>query len=47
MIYCPGPGDEETWPPYSGHPHDPRMEDDFEWPEDDTDEEDEDEGDDQ
>ena len=21
----PGPGDEETWPPYSGHPNDPRA----------------------
>lgn len=20
----PGPGDEATWPPYSGHPNDPR-----------------------
>lgn len=21
----PGPGDEATWPPYSGHPNDPRA----------------------
>ena len=21
----PGPGDEATWPPYSGHPNDPRY----------------------
>lgn len=25
---CPGPGDEATWPPYSGHPNDPRDPDD-------------------
>ena len=24
----PGPGDEATWPPYSGHPNDPRAPDD-------------------
>lgn len=24
-----GPGDEITWPPYSGNPNDPRHEDDF------------------
>lgn len=24
----PGPGDEETWPPYAGHPKDPRTPDD-------------------
>lgn len=23
----PGPGDAETWPPYAGHPHDPRGDD--------------------
>lgn len=35
MSYCPGLGDSATWPPYSGHPHDPRapeMEDDLDWP---------------
>jgi hypothetical protein len=31
MSYTPGPGDAETWPPFSGHPHDPRT------PEDDSD----------
>jgi len=31
MTYTPGPGDAETWPPFSGHPHDPRT------PEDDSD----------
>lgn len=25
----PGPGDEETWPPYSGHPNDPRSPEEF------------------
>ena len=28
MSYTPGPGDAETWPPFSGHPHDPRTPDD-------------------
>lgn len=23
----PGPGDEATWPPYAGHPNDPRAPD--------------------
>lgn len=23
----PGPGDPETWPPYTGHPNDPRADD--------------------
>lgn len=29
---APGPGDPVTWPPYSGHPNDPRapLDDDFE-----------------
>lgn len=28
-AYTPyGPGDEATWPPYSGHPNDPRDPDD-------------------
>ena len=31
MAYTPGPGDSETWPPFAGHPHDPRA------PEDDSD----------
>lgn len=31
MSYTPGPGDAETWPPFAGHPHDPRT------PEDDSD----------
>lgn len=22
--YCPGPGDWETWPPFTGNPNDPR-----------------------
>jgi len=22
--YCPGPGDAETWPQFTGHPNDPR-----------------------
>lgn len=25
MSYTPGPGDPETWPECSGHPHDPRT----------------------
>lgn len=29
----PGPGDEATWPPYSGYPNDPRAPDDS-WRED-------------
>lgn len=32
-----GPGDEITWGPFFGHPNDPRQpeyDDDFEWPED-------------
>jgi hypothetical protein len=24
MSDLPGPGDETTWPPYYGHPNDPR-----------------------
>ncbi len=28
MSYTPGPGDAETWPHCSGHPHDPRAPDD-------------------
>lgn len=24
MSRMPGPGDSITWPPYSGHPNDPR-----------------------
>lgn len=35
MNYCPGPGDSVTWGRPRGHPHDPRtcdMEDDFDWP---------------
>lgn len=31
MTYTHGPGDAETWPPFAGHPHDPRT------PEDDSD----------
>jgi len=31
MTYILGPGDSETWPPFVGHPHDPRI------PEDDSD----------
>ena len=31
MTYTPGPGDAETWPERSCHPHDPRT------PEDDSD----------
>ena len=26
--YTPGPGDEVTWPPCTGHPNDPRSEPD-------------------
>jgi hypothetical protein len=29
-----GPGDEETWGEYAGHPNDPRAVDDGEWDED-------------
>ncbi len=29
--FLSGPGDSETWPPFAGHPHDPRT------PEDDSD----------
>ena len=25
--YIPGPGDEATWGPPTGHPHDPRTDD--------------------
>lgn len=25
MTGFPGPGDEATWPPYYGHPNDPRA----------------------
>ena len=28
MSYTRGPGDEATWPAFSGHPHDPRTPDD-------------------
>lgn len=28
MTYTPGPGDAATWPPFSGHPLDPRVPDD-------------------
>lgn len=28
LSAMPGFGDEETWPPYSGHPNDPRADDD-------------------
>ena len=31
MSYAPGFGDSQTWPPFTGHPHDPRT------PEDDSD----------
>lgn len=27
VSYTPGPGDAETWPPFAGHPHDPRTPD--------------------
>ena len=30
-----GPGDSETWPPFTGHPNDPRNDDDGEDPNDD------------
>jgi hypothetical protein len=33
MATCstvPGPGDEATWPPFSGHPNDPRNPYDWE-----------------
>lgn len=30
VMYAPGPGDPETWGPCTGHPLDPRTDDD-EW----------------
>ena len=27
VMYAPGPGDPETWGPCTGHPHDPRTND--------------------
>ena len=29
--YIPGPGDEATWGPPTGHPHDPRTDDEVDF----------------